>query len=143
MESIIIIALIFVATSVIKAVSMNGIPQKKSSADTLCVEPRVQSTVKATNKSNNFDISEIIKMSVAPVHKQKMKTSNICMEPKLYKEETQIEVSECMVTPEQSEVTADIESFILPEDITFDELRRSIIMAEVLGKPRALKKTIR
>jgi hypothetical protein len=143
LESIIIFALIAVVSSVLKAVAKNGVPQKKSEEGTISVEPRVQSTVKARNKTKSFNINETVKMPGTPVQKTKIKTSNMEMEPELFNEEILIEGSKATLTPIQSEVIGDAAIYTIQSDITFDELQRSVIMAEVLGKPRALKKTIR
>ena len=68
---------------------------------------------------------------------------DIGMEPKIVQEETRTEAIEYIAMQDQEEVSASASSLILTENITFDELQRSIVMAEVLGKPKALRKAIR
>jgi hypothetical protein len=142
LESIILFVLFGVASTVIQAVIKNS-KQQQSTADTKTVKPNIQPTIKTIYKSNVTGKGEVMNRSKEPVQKPKMQELNISIKPEMHKEEKLAEVSEDIVFAEEIEEASNESKYILPEDISFDELQRSIIMAEVLGKPKALRKTIR
>ena len=119
MESIILLVLFGIASSVIQAVVKNSKQKIPMKTDINGVKPKVQPKNEAINK---FSIG---------------------IEPNIYQEETRTEVYGNAVMQAQEEEPASAPRLVWMENITFDELQRSIIMAEVLGKPKALRKAIR
>jgi Na+-translocating ferredoxin:NAD+ oxidoreductase RnfG subunit len=119
LESIIIFALFAIASSVIQAVIKNSKQQNQSAKATQSVKPKVKTTIKAMNNAN------------------------ISMKQEVYQEGTQTEGLGPVEIQYPIEKPSNTTSSTPMESITSDELQRSIIMAEVLGKPRALKKAIR
>lgn len=123
MESIILLVLFGIVSSVIQAVIKNSKQQMK-------VEAHVQG----------------IKTTVQPITqptKEVISKSYISMEPIMYKEASQVETKEKVAMQNLKEEPASAQNFIWMDDINYDVLQRSIIMAEVLGKPKALRKAIR
>lgn len=119
MESIILLVLFGIVSSVIQAVIKSSKQQKQVEADAQGIKQKVQPIYEAINKSY------------------------INMEPEVYQEGTPIEAFVNLAILDKEEVSASSPSLSWTENITFDELQRSIIMAEVLGKPKALRKAIR
>lgn len=143
MEQIILLALFGIVSSVIQAVIKKNNQQKQPTMNTHDVKPKIQTTYKTINIPNTSGIGEILKKSTAPVQNSRLEIPNINMEPEIFKKETPSEVLTDRVITELKDETVSSSGYILSEDITFSELQRSIIMAEVLGKPKALKKAIR
>lgn len=143
MESIVIFVLFAVISSVIQAVVKNSNQQKQPAANAQEVKPKEQMIYKTINKTKVPSMNEVIVKSVAPVRKSDTVTSNIDMESERLSEGKQITGSGAIVIPAQKEEIASSDGSAFAENLTYDELQRSIIMAEILGKPRALKKAIR
>lgn len=119
MESIILLVLFGIVSSVIQAAVKNSKQQNAMKTNMNGVKPIVQPTNEAINKYN------------------------IGMEPEIVQEETRTEVLKPYSILKEEAVSASETNFNWTENITFDELQRSIVMAEVLGKPKALRKAIR
>lgn len=119
MESIILLVLFGIVSSVFQAIKKSNNQQKRVEADAQRIKPKVQPIYEANSKSY------------------------INIEPELYQEGKPIEVIQKIVVQAEEEVPSSTPRFIWMDDITFDDLQRSIIMAEVLGKPKALKRAIR
>ena len=119
MESIILLVLFGIVSSVFQAVIKSSKQQKRAEANAQGIRPKVRPTYEAASKSY------------------------ISMEPKIVQDEKPIEVFENVVIQDQVAAPSTTPRFMWMDDITFDDLQRSIIMAEVLGKPKALRKTTR
>jgi hypothetical protein len=142
LESLILF-IIFGAVSTVIQTAIKNNKQKQSTMEAQAVKPNIQPTVKTIYKSNVTGKNEVINRTKEPVQKTKIQVPDTSIKPEMHKEEKLAEVSADIVLEEGIEETSNESRYILPEDITFDELQRSIIMAEVLGKPKALRKTIR
>lgn len=116
MESIVLLVLFGIVSSVFQAVVKNSKQQKQKAVRTARAMPKIE-----------------------PVNETK---SNIYVgkELEMFQEGKPYDVIESLVVPDQKEVPISTPRFTWMDDITFDDLQRSIIMAEVLGKPKALKK---
>ena len=142
MEAIIFIVLLTVASSMFQSWNRKDKEQKRPATVTQGVKPIVQPKVKANGKTSHTDLCENFKKSEAPIQKPRIQVPNIIVEPEKFEEEMETDYCEDAMMLEQNEGTCTT-SFDLENDIGFDELQRSIIMAEVLGKPKALKKVVR
>jgi uncharacterized membrane protein len=119
LESIILLVLFGIVSSAIQSVIKNNKRQQQMNADVQGVKPKVEPIYEAVSKSH------------------------ISMEPTMVREEIRAEAFENLAVFDIEEVQGSASSSVLTGNITFNELQRSIIMAEVLGKPKALRKAIR
>lgn len=118
MESIIFLVLFGIVSSVIQSVVKNN-KQQQLKADAQGIKPKITPIYEAVSKSH------------------------ISMEPEIQQEVKRYDAYENLSMLDKEEVSASVPNLILAENITFNELQRSIIMAEVLGKPKALRQAIR
>lgn len=119
MESIIFLVLFGIVSSVIQSVIKNNKRQQQLNADVQGIKPKIAPIYEAVSKSHTS------------------------MEPEIRQEVTRYDAYENLSMLDKEEASASAPNLILAENITFNELQRSIIMAEVLGKPKALRKAIR
>lgn len=143
MESIVVFVLFAIISSVFQAVVKNGKQQKQPTANAQEIKPKEQMTYKTLNNVNVTGMNEVIKKSAVPVRRSDTVASNIDLEPEKLSEGKQIIGSGTVVMPVQKDEIASTEASAFAEHVTYNELQRSIVMAEVLGKPRAYKKAIR
>ena len=115
MESIILLILFAVVSSVIQAVIKNSKLQNQMEANAQSIKPKVQPNNEAVSKSY------------------------VSMEPEIYQEGASSYTFENLVKLDKIEEPVIAPNLSWSENITFDDLQRSIIMAEVLGKPKSLK----
>ena len=136
MESIILLILFGIASSVFQAAVKNN-KQKQAAAGT---RPMASTRAMAGNKTMTG--TQIVKPKEQMPNETK---SNMYVgkDLEMYQEGRSTEVLEHVVVPNIKEVPSSTTSFPWMDDITIDDLQKSIIMSEVLGKPRALKKFIR
>lgn len=119
MESIVLLVLFGIASSIFQAFVKSNKQQKQKAVRTERVMPK----------------AEPIKEVKRNVYVEK--------DLEMYPERKQVEVIKNIVVPEQKEEPSSSPRFTWMDDITFDDLERSIVMAEVLGKPKALRKAER
>jgi hypothetical protein len=119
LESIILLVLFGIVSSVIQSVIKNSKRQQQMNADVQGVKPKVEPIYEAVSKSP------------------------ISMEPTMVREEIRTEAFENLAVFDMGEVPDSESSSVSTGNITFNELQRSIVMAEVLGKPKALRKATR
>jgi Ca2+-dependent lipid-binding protein len=132
-----------VASSVFQSVAKNNKQQKEQMQDVHTIKPKVQQTVKTMNKPNTSGSVASSKKSAAPVQKSKPQASNMQMESETFMEGSRSQaLDNTGILPHGSEA-ATVEYPGLLQEITINDLQKSIIMAEVLGKPKALRKTAR
>jgi hypothetical protein len=127
LESIILLVLFGIVSSVFQSIVKNN-KQKQMKTDAQRIKPKLQPTNETRSRTNET------------------MSRSYNMEPIIVQEEPRVEPIETIepLTVHNRQVVSDSESnLILTEDITYDDLQRSIIMAEVLGKPKALKKAER
>jgi hypothetical protein len=127
LESIILLVLFGIVSTVFQSIVKNN-KQKQVKTDAQRIKPKLQPTNETRSR-----INETMSRSYN-------------MEPIIVQEEPRVEPIETIepLTVHNRQVVSDSESnLILTEDITYDDLQRSIIMAEVLGKPKALRRAIR
>ena len=72
-----------------------------------------------------------------------MKVSNMKVEPEAVEGDLQTNVINNLAIPQQKDESTSVEYTGLLQEITINDLQRSIIMSEVLGKPKALRRTSR
>ncbi|MDF2891992.1 MAG: hypothetical protein K0R80_2359 [Clostridia bacterium] len=143
MEAIILMVLFAVASSVFQSVAKNSKQQKEQMEDAQVVKPKVQQTAKAMNKPNASGGVTSMKKSAAPVQKSKSQGSIMQREPETFMEGSRSEALEATEAMSFRSEAATVEYSGLLQEITINDLQKSIIMAEVLGKPKALRKTSR
>jgi hypothetical protein len=127
LESIILLVLFGIVSSVFQSIVKNN-KQKQMKTDAQRIKPKLQPTNETRSRTNET------------------MSRSYNMEPIIVQEEPRVEPIETIepLTVHNRQVVSDSESnLILTEDITYDDLQRSIIMAEVLGKPKALRRAIR
>ncbi|MDF2591280.1 MAG: hypothetical protein K0S75_746 [Clostridia bacterium] len=136
MEKIILLVLFGIASSVFQAVVKNN-KQKQTAAST---EPMAGTKPLVGTKS--MVGVQRIKSKVQTPNETK---SNIDAGKDLdmYQERSSAEVPNHVVVPNIKEVPSSTSSFPWADDITIEDLQKSIIMAEILGKPKALKNSTR
>ena len=78
-----------------------------------------------------------------PVHVSRPQASITRIEPETFIEDLQTKVIDNIAIPEQNNEPESAEYPGLHQEITINDLQRSIIMSEVLGKPKALRRTSR
>jgi hypothetical protein len=121
----------------------NNKQKKQAAPEDQSMKPSVQPTVKAKRKFNVTNLGEVKSQHEDSMHKPEMQSVFGSIEPNLYKEVIQNKTSEPIWSEDQNDMIADGEAYSMETDNSFNDLQRSIIMAEVLGKPRALKRNIR
>jgi Ca2+-dependent lipid-binding protein len=132
-----------VASSVFQSVAKSNKQQKEQMQDAQTIKPKVQQTVKTINKPNTSGSVAGSKKSAAPIQKLKPQASNMQMESETFMEGSRSQaLGDTEILTPRSEA-ATVEYSGLMQEITINDLQRSIIMAEVLGKPKALRKTSR
>ena len=104
----------------------------------------IQAVIKNTKQQQKQIIANVngVKLNVKPKNEE-INKYDMGIEPTMVQAETRIEAVQTFKALEKEEMSASAPSFSWTENITFDELQRSIVMAEVLGKPKALRKAIR
>jgi hypothetical protein len=127
LESIILLVLFGIVSTVFQSIVKNN-KQKQVKTDAQRIKPKLQPTNETRSRTNET------------------MSRSYNMEPIIIQEEPRVEPIEIIapLTMHSRQVMSDSDSnLILTEDITYDDLQRSIIMAEVLGKPKALRRAIR
>lgn len=143
MESIIIFVLIAIASTVFQAIGQKAKQQKRTTTNNQASKPYVFPTAKAINKSDSSCSGTVIQNTVPPILKTPFHISRMNMESESLMERIKTKTIEDVVIKEQYEEPASVASSTFLDSINFDELQRSIVMAEVLGKPKALRKASR
>lgn|GEM_PF-6910754 len=142
MESIIIMVLLAVASSVFQSVMQRNKQQAKEPDKTAPpVKPTIQPAVKL-EKAKTFPKMETAK-SLAQTPKAKVQPAKAGWESEGLMEGVQTEALDDIVILEQLNASARAEESSFIQNLTLDDLQKSIIMAEVLGKPKALKRNTR
>lgn len=143
MESIIVMILLGIASTVFQSVIKNKNEKNEKAKKVEFAYPKAQPMVKVANKINTAGDGISKKKITIPSQKLEKESSNMSKESGTLNEGVQTEALEDIEIPEQKSEPAITEYPGLLHDITIDELQRSIIMAEVLGKPKALRRISR
>lgn len=140
MESIVIMVLLAIASSVFQAVFKGNKQSKEQVKPVPTVKPKLQPTVKTTVKPNNIGIPETMKKNTESPPKPKTQTVMPMQEWEESTEGVQTEALDDIVIEELKWQSESIENEGFFQEFTINDLQKSIVMAEVLGKPKALKR---
>lgn len=140
MESIILFVLIAVGTTIFNAIKQDAEKQRKAQTapkpNIKIIQPTINSSVKQIN-TNTVIKKKRIQSDIVQEAFLKDNINNM-NEEDILTEALKENVPQKSNRIAEAEIASNDFSFI-----NYDELQRSIVMAEVLGKPRALKKSIR
>jgi hypothetical protein len=149
LESIILLVLFGIASSVIQTVMKNSKQQKQALEGTHPVKPGVQpikvqpTRVQPTRVQPTRVQPKKVQQTKAQPTYEARNDIYIGKDLEMSQEGRPTEVIESLVVPNQKEEPSSTPRFKWMEDISNEDLQRSIIMAEVLGKPKALRKVTR
>lgn len=143
MESIIIFAIIAIISSAIQSAVKNGKQQKQAAPGYQADRTRPPQPVRPAVKPSTAAGSTNTRQSSKPAQKPKTEAKTAKKAADTYAEGVQTEGMRDSVPVQQSVEAEPVSGPGFLQDIGFEELQKSIIMAEVLGKPKALRKTVR
>lgn len=138
MESIILFALIAIGSTVFKAIKQDAEKQRKAQMAPKPSIPNMQPEANINIKQSNPNIDMVKKTRIQSSVIQADASNN-----NMYGEGIQIKVKEDYALQKSSNRAEETINNDGMTFVNFSELQRSIIMAEVLGKPKAFKKGIR
>ena len=142
MESIILMVLLAVASSIFQSVMQRNKQAKEPDKNVPPVKPKIQPTIK-TEKPKALNKTESSKKSAVQIPRVKLEPSKENWETAALMEGMQTEALDDIEIPEQKNTSENREGTGFIQDFSLNDLQRSIIMAEVLGKPKALKRNSR
>lgn len=144
MESIVIFALIAIASSVFQAMAQNNKKQKQSVKGPQPGKPKLQPqmTVRPVYKTQPTPVVreplEVVGLELDEGVGEAVSFRGSMLETSLEGIQTEAMEERLRTEPQKTAVSNEMQ-----QSISFDDLQKSVIMAEILGKPRALKRSIR
>jgi hypothetical protein len=139
LESIIIFVLIAIASSVFQSFTKQAKQQYKQATPQAKNEaPKMQPTIKPIYQTKVHS-NEYGRDPAAMVVKPKVQVSKPSVEPTLQSVSLQPSVLVNSAAPDMKAEQTDTAGASILEHISLSDMQRSIVMAEVLGKPAALR----